>query len=89
MKKINALELRQSLGKIISLLEKGGDPILVERGRKPAAVLISLGDYKERFIDKDADDRRLTLRDTILSMAMVSHEKESVESILREIRNKY
>lgn len=88
MKKINALELRQSLGKIISLLEKGGDPILVERGRKPAAVLISLGDYRARFIDKDADDKRIEIRDSILSMATESSEKESAEDLVREVRNK-
>lgn len=87
MKKINALELRKSLGKIISLLEEGGDPILVERGRKPAAVLISLEDFKERFVDKDADERRLMLRDTIISMASQSNDKTSSEVLLRELRN--
>lgn len=86
MKKINALELRQSLGKIISLLEKGGDPILVERGRKPAAVLISLGDFRARFIDKDADDRRIKIRDEIISMATKSSEKLSTDEILTELR---
>ena len=32
MKKINALELRQSLGKVLAALEKTGEPILLERG---------------------------------------------------------
>lgn len=86
MRKINALELRQSLAKIISLLEKGGEPILLERGRRPAAVLISLNDFKERFIDKDADARRIALRDEVLSLGRKSADSTSSESILREMR---
>jgi PHD/YefM family antitoxin component YafN of YafNO toxin-antitoxin module len=92
MKKVNALELRQSLGKVISLLERGGKPILIERGRKPAAVMISLGDYQERFVDKDADAKRIALRDSILQMARQvvrpADDNESAEAILREMRNK-
>ena len=46
MKSVNALELRQSLGKVLRALEKDGAPILVERAREPSAVLISLKDYR-------------------------------------------
>jgi PHD/YefM family antitoxin component YafN of YafNO toxin-antitoxin module len=88
MKKVNALELRQSLGKIISLLERGGKPILIERGRKPAAVIISIGDYQERFVDKDADAKRIALRDSILKMARPADDKQPAEVILREMRSK-
>ena len=40
MKSVNALTLRQSLGGVLRQLERGGEPILVQRGRQPAAVLI-------------------------------------------------
>ena len=49
METVNALELRQSLGKVLDQLERGGEPILVCRRRTPAAVLVSLKDYLERF----------------------------------------
>ena len=58
MKTVNALELRQSLGKVLDQLERNGAPILVCRGRTPAAALVSLKDYRERFVDRDAVDRR-------------------------------
>ena len=58
METVNALELRQSLGKVLKRLEQDGAPILVCRGRTPAAALVSLKDYYERFVDQDADDRR-------------------------------
>src|SRR5947199_246946 len=58
MKSVNALTLRQSLGGVLRQLERGGEPILVQRGRQPAAVLISLRDYQERFVDREADARR-------------------------------
>ena len=57
MESVNALELRQSLGKVLDQLERGGEPILVCRRRTPAAALVSLEDYRERFVDRTADDR--------------------------------
>ena len=58
METVNALELRQSLGKVLDQLERGGEPILVCRRRTPAAALVSLKDYRERFVDRDADEQR-------------------------------
>lgn len=58
MKRVNALELRQSLGKVLASLQKTGEPILVEKGRQPVAVLISLQDFRERFHEKDAAEER-------------------------------
>ena len=58
MKRTSSLKLRQSLGKILKDLNRDGEPILVEKDRKPAAVLISLEDYQKRFADKDADAAR-------------------------------
>ena len=57
MKKTNALKLRQSLGMILKDLQKTGQPLLVEKDRKPAAVLITVEDYFKRFVDREADER--------------------------------
>jgi len=54
MNKVNALTLRQSLGKILKQLEKGGQPVFVQRNRENVAVLISWRDFSERFADKEA-----------------------------------
>ena len=58
METVNALELRQSLGKVLDRLEQDGGPIVVCRRRTPAAALVSLKDYRERFVDRDADEQR-------------------------------
>ncbi|RIL09399.1 MAG: hypothetical protein DCC75_06605 [Proteobacteria bacterium] len=47
----NALKLRQSLGAILSKLQKTKEPIIIERNREPVAVLVSYETFKERFID--------------------------------------
>src|SRR5947208_596524 len=58
MKKVNALQLRQSLGKVLASLEKNGEPILLQRGQKPVGVIISLKDFRERFVEKAAAEER-------------------------------
>ena len=60
MKRVNALTLRQSLGAVLDDLD-AGEPILVEKARRPRAVLISLEDYRERFVDRIAADERRAL----------------------------
>ena len=86
MKKVNALELRQSLSKIIELLQRTGEPILLERGRKPAAVIISLEDFQTRFVGKAADEKRRDIQKEILSSQKKSKIPEDSETILRAFR---
>jgi prevent-host-death family protein len=49
--KVTALELRNRLGSILDRLDRDQVPIIVEKGRKPRAVLIPLSLYHERFLD--------------------------------------
>lgn len=58
MNKVNALKLRQNLGAVLDELKRTGEPILLERGRVPVGVIISLADYERRFVDEIADRRR-------------------------------
>jgi PHD/YefM family antitoxin component YafN of YafNO toxin-antitoxin module len=87
MKKTNALALRQSLGSIIDQLCKHGEPILVEKGRKPVAVLISLEDYKKRFVDVAADIQRRELVEKIRKANIKLPPGKSSLEIVREIRS--
>lgn len=52
MEKATALQLRQSLGKLLQRLNETGRPIVIERNRKPAAVIISLEEFRKRFVDR-------------------------------------
>ena len=87
MKSVNALRLRQCLGDVLKDLLAGGSPILVEKGHQPAAVLISLQDYKTRFADRDADDARLRIVEEIRATRLQLKPGESVVGILRRVRN--
>lgn len=68
MRKTNALEMRRNLGKVLRDLERYGEPVLVEKNREPAAVVITLRDYRERFVDHAAAEDRERLARDILSM---------------------
>ena len=88
MKRVNALRVRQSLGRVLSELDKDGEPILVEKDRKPRAVLITLRDYQERFVDGEASERRRRLVEQIraLRQGRPPDNPHDTVSFLRELR---
>lgn len=86
MKSVNALELRQSLGRVLRQLERGGAPIVVQRGRQPAAVLISLRDYQERFADRDADEHRRAIVAQIKASRFAAPKAGTTLDLLRQLR---
>lgn len=86
MKRVNALEPRQSLGKVVAGLQGGGEPILVEKGRKPVAVLISLRDFQERFVEKAAAEARIRVLEGMDRLAMLSVDGTPPVDALRELR---
>jgi len=86
METVNALQLRQSLGRILKRLEKTGGPILLEKDRKPAAVIISLEDYRKRFVDVEADRLRTEMVERIRNAGLETPAGVSTLDLLREVR---
>ena len=87
MKKANALQLRQNMGRIVKELLKTGEPILIEKARTPVAVLITLEDYQKRFVDREADSKRKEVVEKIRSAAIkVPSGKKSID-LIRELRS--
>ena len=87
METVDARELRRSLGSVLDRLERGGGPILVCRRRTPAAALVSLRDYSERFVDREADERR---RDVVARLRQLEFEpptQGTTLDILRGLRS--
>ena len=82
--KINALQIRQSFGKILKQLQRSDEPIIIEKGRVPVAVLISLKVFKERFIDYREQKKREELLEQFRSHS-VKPTMDSLKS-LRELR---
>ena len=86
MRSINALRLRHSLGEVLKLLQKSGAPILVQRGKQPIAVLISLKDYQERFVDREADERRRAAVTRLKSLRFTPPTGKTTLDLIRELR---
>jgi prevent-host-death family protein len=86
MLKTNALQLRQSLGAVLKKLQSTGGPILVEKDRKPAAVLITIEDYQARFVDKEADEQRKQLVERIKSLRTPLLGNEKSIDLIRSLR---
>ncbi len=87
MKTVNALELRQSLGKVLDQLERDGAPIVVCRRRTPAAALVSLKDYRERFVDQEADERRRAVVARLKQLQFEPPPSGTTLDILRDLRS--
>lgn len=87
MKRVNALELRQHLGRVLRSLEKDGEPVVIERQRQPAAVLISLADYQKRFVDKDADQQRRAIVARIRELQFTAPRGKTTLDLLRKVRS--
>lgn len=86
MRKVTALELRQSLGEVVAALQRTGEPILLEKARKPVGVLISLKDFNERFVEKAAAEARNRILSDIDALSIASVDSTPAVEILREVR---
>jgi PHD/YefM family antitoxin component YafN of YafNO toxin-antitoxin module len=58
MKKVNALTVRNKFGQVLEMLDSEHEPILISKGKKLRAVLISYEDFQLRFIDKQAEEEK-------------------------------
>lgn len=86
MKTVNALKIRNQFGEVLDMLEKGREPILIEKKKKIKAVLISYEDYLNRFIDKQAEEEKKKFIATILSHRERSTIPRSPLETLRSLR---
>ncbi len=61
--------------------------ILVERARRPSAVLISIKDYNERFVDRAADEERRAIVRRIEQVHLRTPRGRTSLDILRALRS--
>lgn len=87
MQKATALELRQNLGRLIKKLQETNEPILLEKDRKPVGVIISLEEYKRRFVDIDADLQRREIINEIKKAQIKLPKNTSSLDIIISIRS--
>jgi prevent-host-death family protein len=86
MRTVNALEIRNKLGAVLDDLERTGEPVMVSKGRRPRAVLISVQDYQRRFIDRQTEDKRRQLLDRVRAARGPSVGGVDSVAVLRDLR---
>ena len=86
MERVNALKLRNNLGEILDRLSAKGDPILISKGRKIRAVMVTPEDFEKRFLDVKAQEEKEKLLELFKSLR--KQKKESIQSlkVLRQLR---
>lgn len=86
MEEVNALKIRNNLGEILDRLNATGKPILVSKGRKLRAVLVTPQDFERRFLDYRVKEDKRRLLETMRRLR--KKKKEPLESmeLLRQLR---
>ena len=86
MEEVNALKIRNNLGEILDRLDASGEPILISKGRKLRAVLVTPQDFKSRFLDyKVKEDKKRLLEEMHALKRKKMEPGESIE-LLRRLR---
>jgi len=86
MKTVNALKVRNNLSEILDLLEETGEPILITKGRKIRAALITPEQLKTRFLNFHADEPRRQLLETMATLKKKARGNKDSLTLLRELR---
>ncbi len=86
MEEVNALKIRNNLGEILDRLNDKGEPILISKGRKIRAVLVTPEQFEKRFLDWQAKDEKNRFLDTVKRLRKRRKEKLSSLTVLRQLR---
>lgn len=80
------MELRGSLKTLAEELERDGQPILLKLGQRPVGVIVSLTDFRERFVLAAAAEERRALLAEILEDRL--DRAEPVDDAIRAVRGR-
>jgi PHD/YefM family antitoxin component YafN of YafNO toxin-antitoxin module len=86
MEEVNALKIRNNLGAILDRLNDKGEPILISKGRKIRAVLVTPEQFEKRFLDWQAKEEKKRLLEGIKRLRKGKKESLSSMTVLRQLR---
>jgi PHD/YefM family antitoxin component YafN of YafNO toxin-antitoxin module len=86
MEEVNALTIRNKLGEVLERLNKKGEPILISKGRKVRAVLITPEQFERRFLDWQVKEEKKKLLDGVKRLRKKRRVDLDSLSILRQLR---
>lgn len=86
MEEVNALTMRNNLGKILDRLKKKGEPIFISKGRKIRAVLVTPEQFEKRFLDWQTEEKKKVLLNAIKGMRKKKRGNKDSLVVLRSLR---
>jgi PHD/YefM family antitoxin component YafN of YafNO toxin-antitoxin module len=86
MEEVNALKLRNNLGEILDRLRDKGEPILVSKGRKLRAVLVTPEQFERRFLDWQAAEQRQRFLKNVAQLKKNTISRMDSLTVLRQLR---
>ena len=86
MEKVNALKIRNNLGEILDRLNDKGEPILISKGRKIRAVLVTPEQFEKRFLDWQAKEGKKRFLEVVKGLRKGKKENLSSITVLRQLR---
>jgi len=86
MKEVNALTLRNNLGAILDQLDRTGEPVMISKGRKTKAVMITPKQFEQRFLVYQAEEKRRELLAKIRASRSARIGRKASVDVLRELR---
>ena len=86
MEEVNALKLRNNLGEILDRLRDTGEPILVSKGRKIRAVLVTPEQFEKRFLDWLAAEHRERFLKNVSMLKKKTKGRLDSLTVLRQLR---
>jgi prevent-host-death family protein len=86
MEEVNALTIRNKLGEVLDRLNKKGEPILISKGRKVRAVLVTPEQFERRFLDWQVKEEKKKLLDGMKRLRKNRRGGLDSLSILRQLR---
>jgi antitoxin (DNA-binding transcriptional repressor) of toxin-antitoxin stability system len=86
MEQVNALKLRNNLGERLDRLRDKGEPILVSKGRKIRAVLVTPEQFEKRFLDWQAEEHRKRFLEKVAQLKKKKKSRLDSLAVLRQLR---
>jgi PHD/YefM family antitoxin component YafN of YafNO toxin-antitoxin module len=86
MEEVNALKIRNNLGEILDRLDDKGEPILISKGRKIRAVLVTPEQFEKRFLDYQTQEDKDRLLDSLKRLRKKKQKKQNSLTLLRKLR---
>lgn len=86
MEEVNALKIRNNLGEILDRLNDRDEPILISKGRKIRAVLVTPEQFERRFLDWQAMEKKKRFLSDIKRLRKTRKGDRDSLPILRRLR---